>query len=318
MRIALVTAIAAAALDDDLAPLAKALANRGCIVSIVAWDDPTVSWSRFDAALLRSPWDYTERLVEFLGWCEQTAQKTQLLNPVDVVRWNTNKRYLADLERSGVAIIPSHFIAACEPAERFPEFAEFVVKPCVGAGSRDTQRYVAAQRDQAVVHVQRLLDAKRDVLVQPYLDQVDHHGETALIFFNGLFSHAIRKAPLLKRDGAATSSLFAPEAITPREPSAAEIDLAHRVLAAIPGGAPLYARVDLLPSAEGPRLLELELTEPSLFFAHAAGSAERFAAAIEAVVQPAVRVKNDITRSAKTSGNSVVVSSLTSGASGRS
>jgi hypothetical protein len=96
-----------------------------------------------------------------------------------------------------------------------------------------------------------------------------------------VFSHAIRKGPLLQRDGAATAALFAPEAITPREPTAAEIDLAHRVLTAIPGGAPLYARVDVLPSPEGPKLLELELTEPSLFFEHAAGSAERFSAAIE-------------------------------------
>ena len=281
MRIALVTAIAAAALDDDLAPLAKALANRGHNVSIVAWDDPTVSWSRFDAALLRSTWDYTERLAEFLTWCEHTAQHTRLLNPFEVVRWNTNKRYLVDLERAGVAIIPSHFLDPKQAPDSFPNFAEFVVKPCVGAGSRDTQRYVATQRSQAEAHVKRLLDAGRDVLVQPYLDQVDEHGETALIFFNGVFSHAIRKGPLLQRDGAATAALFAPEAITPREPSAAEIDLAHRVLAAIPGGAPLYARVDLLPSPEGPKLLELELTEPSLFFDHSAGSAERFAAAIE-------------------------------------
>lgn len=281
MRIALVTAIAAAGLDDDLAPLAKALTSRGNTVSIVAWDDPTVSWSRFEVALLRSTWDYTERLAEFLAWCERSAQHTRLLNPLEVVRWNTNKRYLADLERAGVAIIPSHFLAPDQAPDSFPNFAEFVVKPCVGAGSRDTQRYVAAQRERAVAHAKRLLDARRDVLVQPYLDQVDEHGETALIFFNGVFSHAIRKGPLLQRDGSATAALFAPEAITPREPSAAEIDLAHRVLAAIPGGAPLYARVDVLPSPEGPKLLELELTEPSLFFEHAAGSAERFSAAIE-------------------------------------
>ena len=117
--------------------------------------------------------------------------------------------------------------------------------------------------------------------MQPYLEAVDTAGETALLFFAGRYSHAIRKGPLLQRDGEATRALFAPEAITAREPSAAEIDVAHRALAAIPGGTPLYARVDLLPSATGPQLLELELTEPSLFFADAPGSVERFAAAIE-------------------------------------
>ena len=285
MRIALVTAIAAFALDDDLAPLKDALVDQGAEVDIVAWDDPTVAWGRFDAVVLRSTWDYTERLDPFLAWCEQASRHTRLLNPTTVVRWNTDKHYLADLERSGVPVIPSHFIAPGEMADGFPVHGEFVVKPCVGAGSRDTQRYTADHRTQAIAHVERLLAQGRHVLVQPYLDRVDEAGETALIFFRGLFSHAIRKGPLLQRNAEATTALFAPEAITPREPSAAEIDVAHRALAAIPGGVPLYARVDLLPGDDGPRLLELELTEPSLFFHHAPGSAQRFAAAIVASIQ---------------------------------
>lgn len=284
MRIALVTAIAAYTLDDDLAPLLDALQQRGHRAEAVAWDDRTVSWSRFDLALLRSPWDYTERPVEFLNWCDQVAKRTPVLNPPALVRWNTDKRYLADLEAAGVPVIPSHFIAPGEDPAGFPQHAEFVVKPCIGAGSRDTQRYTAPHREAAIAHATRLLDAGRHVLVQPYLDAVDTVGETALLYFSGQFSHAIRKGPLLTRDGQATSSLFAPEAITPREPSPAEVALAQATLAAIPGGAPLYARVDLLPSPEGPRLLELELTEPSLFFDHAPGSAVRFAAAIERAV----------------------------------
>jgi len=281
MRIALATAIAAFALDDDLPPLLDALRARGHVAEAVAWDDPTVSWSRFDLVLLRSTWNYTECPVEFLAWCESVAGSTRLLNPPDLVRWNTDKRYLADLASKGVPVIPAHFLAPGDDPASFPTHAEFVVKPCIGAGSRDTQRYTAPNRAAAVAHAKRLLDAGRHVLVQPYLDAVDTAGETALLFFAGRFSHAIRKGPLLQRDGAATAALFAPEAITPREPSSAEIDVAHRALAAIPGGAPLYARVDLLPSADGPQLLELELTEPSLFFDHAPGSAERFVAAIE-------------------------------------
>ena len=284
MRIALATAIAAFALDDDLPPLLDALRARGHVAEAVAWDDPTVSWSRFDLVLLRSTWNYTECPVEFLAWCERVAGSTRLLNPPDLVRWNTDKRYLADLASKGVPVIPAHFLAPGDDPASFPTHAEFVVKPCIGAGSRDTQRYTAPNRAAAVAHAKRLLDAGRHVLVQPYIDAVDTAGETALLFFAGRFSHAIRKGPLLQRDGAATAALFAPEAITPREPSSAEIDVAHRALAAIPGGAPLYARVDLLPSADGPQLLELELTEPSLFFDHAPGSAERFVAAIESTL----------------------------------
>jgi glutathione synthase/RimK-type ligase-like ATP-grasp enzyme len=234
--------------------------------------------------LLRSTWNYTECPAEFLHWCERVAAATRLLNPPAIVRWNTDKRYLSDLASKGVPVIPAHFLAPGDDPASFPAHAEFVVKPCIGAGSRDTQRYTAPNRQAAITHAKRLLDAGRHVLVQPYLEAVDTAGETALLFFAGRFSHAIRKGPLLQRDGAATAALFAPEAITPRAPSSAEIEVAHRALAAIPGGAPLYARVDLLPSADGPQLLELELTEPSLFFDHAPGSAERFVAAIESTL----------------------------------
>jgi glutathione synthase/RimK-type ligase-like ATP-grasp enzyme len=284
MRIALATAIAAFALDEDLPPLLEALRARGHAAEAVAWDDPTVSWARFDLVLLRSTWNYTDRPVDFLAWCESVAARTRLSNPPELVRWNTDKRYLSDLARKGVPVIRSHFLAPGDDPDGFPALAEFVVKPCIGAGSRDTRRYTAPNRATAVAHARRLLDAGRHVLVQPYLEAVDSAGETALLFFAGRYSHAIRKGPLLARDGEATRALFAPEAITAREPSADEIAVAQRALAAIPGGAPLYARVDLLPSPEGPQLLELELTEPSLFFATSPGSAARFVAAIEAAM----------------------------------
>jgi len=280
MKIALVTAIAAFALDDDLAPLRDALARAGASVAIVAWDDPTVSWGRFDVAVLRSPWDYTQRPVEFLAWCERVGTQTRLLNPLPVVRWNTDKHYLADLGAAGVPVVESFFLDPGNDPSTFPDYAEFVVKPAIGAGSRDTQRYGRAERAAAEAHARRLLDEKRSVLVQPYLDQVDAAGETALIFFDGVFSHAIRKGPLLSRGEGPTQALFATEDIVAREPGTAEFDVAHQALEAIPFGRLAYARVDLLPSPDGPRLLELELTEPSLFFAHAAGSADRFAAVL--------------------------------------
>jgi len=280
MKIALATAIAAFSLDDDLAPLADALRKAGAEVEILAWDDFSVSWKRFDKVVLRSTWDYTERLPEFLSWCERAATQTELLNTADVVKWNTDKHYLADLAKKKCPVVESVFIEPGQAADKFPDYAEFVVKPAVGAGSRDTQRYLAKDRAAAIAHAKKLLDQKRSVLVQPYLAEVDTKGETALIFFKGIFSHAIRKGPLLQLDEGPTSHLFAPEAITAREPSGEELEVAHQVLAAMPFTSLAYARVDLLPSHQGPMLLELELTEPSLFFEHAPGSAERFAASL--------------------------------------
>jgi O-ureido-D-serine cyclo-ligase len=287
-RIALITAAAARDLDEDLPPLVAALSKAGVEPSVVDWDDATVDGAHFDIAVLRSAWDYTQRLPEFLRWVDAISSRTTLLNPAEVVRWNTDKHYLAHLAGAGVPIVPSSFVEPGDDAnEAFAKFldgdaGEFVVKPSIGAGSRDAQRYARDERAAAIAHAQRLLDANRSVLLQPYLGRVDEHGETALMFFDGAYSHAIRKGPLLRRGEGPTRALFAAEHITPRAPSADEIALATRTLAVIPFVRPLlYARVDLIHDDDGsPRVLELELTEPSLFFAHAPGSADRFAAAI--------------------------------------
>ncbi|HNV07522.1 MAG TPA: hypothetical protein PKO40_03370 [Dokdonella sp.] len=286
-HIALVSTAEARATDDDLSPLQAALEKAGASVTIADWHDMRVKWSGFDLAVLRSCWDYTEHYVEFLIWAERVSLQTRLLNPFEVVRWNTDKHYLAELEKSGIAIVPSAFI---EPhadvgarigamLDRHPGCAEFVVKPAIGAGSRDTQRHARGHINAMAAHIARLLKAQRSVMLQPYLDRVDEVGETALIHFDGAYSHSIRKGALLRADEGPTDQLYAPETIEAREPSGDERALALRVLAALPfKSAPAYARVDLIRADDGsPVLLELELAEPSLFFNHCPGSAERFA-----------------------------------------
>jgi len=285
--IALVSARAARALDEDMPPLLSAFGAAGVHAEILDWDEPRAEWARFDAALLRSAWDYTERLDEFLAWIERVASLTMLLNPPPVVRWNADKHYLLELAGSGLPVVASSFVeAGADPAAALEEFltrhpcAELVVKPAVGAGSRDTRRHARTAVAQMLAHLRRLLDAGRSVLLQPYLEGVDTHGETAVIHIGGAFSHAVRKGPLLPLGAAPTGGLFAPEEITARAPGADELSVAQRVLAAVPFGALLYARVDLIRDAAGaPCLLELELTEPSLYFAHAPGSAQRLVGA---------------------------------------
>ena len=286
-HVALVTASIARASDEDLSPLESALINLGARVSIVDWDDTAVDWRQFDLTVLRSCWDYTERYVEFLIWAERVSQLTRLLNPFEIVRWNTDKHYLAEFESTGVAIVPSRFVEPGEDAAsalqsflgEYRKCAELVVKPAISAGSRDTQRHARDAVDAITAHIERLLEAGRSVLLQPYLDRVDDAGETALIHFNGEYSHSIRKGPLLRRGESATEALHAVEQIEVRNPDDGERALAARVLAALPfAERPAYARVDLIRAVDGaPVLLELELTEPSLFFLHAPGAAERFA-----------------------------------------
>jgi O-ureido-D-serine cyclo-ligase len=286
--IALVSARAARALDEDMLPLIGAFAAAGVRAEIADWDDEAVDWAAYDAALLRSAWDYTERLPQFLSWVERTASLTRLLNPAAVVRWNADKHYLLELAAAGLPIVPSTFAEpGAQEAQVLGEFlgehacAELVVKPAVGAGSRDARRHPSSARQEILGHMRALLSGGRSLILQPYLEAVDHHGETALIFIAGAFSHAIRKGPLLPPGAASTTQLFAAETIHLRAPGAHELAVARRVLALLPFGELLYARVDLIPGPHGePHLLELELAEPSLFLAHAPGSAARLARAL--------------------------------------
>jgi O-ureido-D-serine cyclo-ligase len=285
--VALVSARAARAEDQDLPPLVAAFAAAGAQVEVADWDDAGIEWARFEVALLRSTWDYTQRLPEFLAWVERAATRTRLVNPAAVVRWNADKHYLQELGQAGLPVVASAFVEpGMDPQAALSQFlareacAEFVVKPAVSAGSRDTRRHARADRHEALTHLRRLLGAQRSVLLQPYLPAVDAHGESALIFIAGRFSHAIRKGALLPAGAPATRALFAPEQITTRAAQADELQVAERVLAALPFGVLTYARVDLIrDTSHAPCLLELELIEPSLFFAHAPGSAAALAAA---------------------------------------
>jgi len=285
--VALVTCRAARGLDEDMPVLLRAFAAAGASAGIVDWDDAEVDWARFDLALLRSAWDYTERLPQFLAWVEHTAARTLLINPVPVVRWNSDKHYLLELARAQLPVVPTRIAEAGSSARPvLEEFlaqhagAELVVKPAVGAGSRDARRHSRSDIDGILTHMQPLLAAGRSVMLQPYLASVDRNGETGLMFIDGRFSHAIRKGPLLPAGAPATAALFAAEDIRPRVPGADELAVAERVMAQLHFETLLYGRVDLIRDEAGrPCVLELELTEPSLYLTYEPGSAQRFAAA---------------------------------------
>ena len=268
--------------DEDAPALLAALRARGVDRRFAVWNDPAVDWSGA-LTVLRSTWDYTLHRAEFLDWA---AAVPALHNPAEVVLWNSDKVYLHELEDAGVPVTPTQVVPP-GAAPKFPDDAEFVVKPSVGAGSRGAGRFARCGSAQAAAHAAALHAAGRTVLVQPYLADVDEAGETALIYFGGEFSHAIRKGPMLTADTAhdidETSGLFIEENISARTPSAAELAVGARAvefLRARFGGDLLYARIDLLPGPSGPVVVEVELTEPSLFLSYSDGAADRFADAI--------------------------------------
>jgi glutathione synthase/RimK-type ligase-like ATP-grasp enzyme len=243
------------------------------------WDDASADWDDAELVLVRSTWDYSWRRDEFLAWAR--GMEGRLLNPVDVLEWNSDKTYLADLRSAGLPVVPTLFVP---PGGGLPAIeSEVVVKPTVSAGSRDTARYEGKDDAGWASLIGAIHRSGRTAMVQPYLKSVDERGETALIYFGGVYDHAIRKGPLLKPDAPPTKDFFAQEDISAREPTPAERAVADRVMSYVGErfGPLAYARVDLVEGpGGGPLLLELELTEPSLFFAHSEGSAARFAAVV--------------------------------------
>jgi hypothetical protein len=279
MSIAFATSTVGQIHDADLPLLLSAAEARGTTAEIVVWDDPSVDWSAYDAVVVRSCWDYTTRRDEFLAWARSVPC---LHNDAAVLAWNTDKTYLRQLEAAGVPIIETRWDVA--PGDDIGEHAEWVVKPTISAGSKDTARW--GTHDEVWTHSAELVAAGRTSMTQPYIASVDDEGETAMLLFAGTFSHAIRKGPLLERGEGVRQDRDSRESITPRTPTDAQHEVAERALAAACDAMgtdrpPLYARVDLVTAADGsPLLIELELAEPSLFLPHADGAADRLVDAV--------------------------------------
>lgn len=282
MDVTLVTYAELLELFPDDQPLAAALTRAGLEVGVAAWDDPAFDWRSTRLAFLRSPWDYYRRHAEFLAWAERAAGSTTLVNPLPVVRWNTHKGYLLELAARGAAVVPTALLVRGEPCDLGALVAAHgwrgvVVKPAVSADSWETLFAPAGELARGQAHIDRLLP-ERDLLVQPFLPSVESYGERCLVFLDGRFSHAVRKNALTL--GGRWAGL--PEG-QPVEAAPDELAAAEAVLAAAGFSDLLYARVDLTRDAAGrPLLLELELTEPTLFVADSPGGLARL---VDAVVQ---------------------------------
>ncbi len=289
-KVALLSTERFTTLDEDLPGLVEDLRRLGVDVTVADWHDEGRDWSAFDLVVIRSTWDYTDDPPGYLLALEGIAAATRLANPLPVVRANIDKAYLARLIALGVPVVPTTVLGPGDPVV-LPQGTATVVKPTVSAGARDTERYEADDGAGARAHIDRLHEAGRSVLVQPYIEAVDERGETGLVYVGDALSHAFRKGPLLTSGAPFVANAYREETIEPRTPAAEEIEVAERVLDLVAELVPgfsrsdlVYARVDLVPGPEGPLLMELELVEPSLFLPTSDGAAARAAAAIAAAV----------------------------------
>jgi glutathione synthase/RimK-type ligase-like ATP-grasp enzyme len=245
--------------DDRL--LADALAGTGASVLLAAWNDPGADWSQSGRTVIRSTWDYHLQPAAWFAWLASASRVTRLINDAGVVRWNSDKRYLLDLAAAGVAVVPtevatrgSHADLAAMCAGR--GWQDVVVKPAIGASAKGAERFVGdAIAGAGERHLVALL-AAGDVLIQPYQPAVEQDRERSLVYVGGVFSHAFTKPPFLRGTGDGLGE-------TLHGASAPERALADQALRAAPGPT-VYARVDLVPTPDGPRLMELELIEPDL------------------------------------------------------
>ncbi|HEX3130254.1 MAG TPA: hypothetical protein VH394_23160, partial [Thermoanaerobaculia bacterium] len=181
--------------DDDLAH--EPLAALGWEVTTLPWNRPGVDWSRFEAVVIRSTWDYHKRLDEFLATLEAIDRSgARLANPLETVRWNVRKTYLRDLEERGLPVVPTLWRTG--PDEEgirtlFDELGadEIVLKPVVSASAYDTFRL----RRSADLSGLAALFAGREVMAQPFLASIVDEGEYSLFYFAGELSHTILKSP---------------------------------------------------------------------------------------------------------------------------
>lgn len=286
--IALVTAEVSRDLDEDLPILGAALERAGTQFHFVNWHD-AVDWSQYAAVFLRSPWDYHLRRDEFLAWLRGVSRATRVFNTYDVVEWNSDKRYLAELTIAGIPVVSTRFVATTGESTVRDVLDEvgndIVVKPSISAGSHDTVRYRDASLvlGEVVAHVSRILAAGAVAMIQPYESGIDERGETGMVWLNGTLSHSFRKGAILAEQPDMGNGLYAAEDIASRTATKEEVALGERIMAFLSsrfGAPPLYARVDVIPDADGkPQLMELELVEPSFFLAYAPGADDRVASA---------------------------------------
>ncbi len=278
MRVGIASCRAIPEPDLDEALLVAALTRAGAEASILAWDDPDAPFAAQDLVVLRSTWNYFQRVDDFVAWVTRTGAATTLLNPPSIVAWNAKKTYLTELGARGVEVVPTEFVLRGEGDGRSVAeileargWDEVVIKPVVSAGSFRTERFDRASLPAAQAFLTSLT-SERDAMVQRWMPSVETYGERSLVWIDGEITHAIRKTP---RFSGGVEQVSGEVDIAPDERAFAERALAPWA------DTLLYARVDMVRDARRTlRVMEMELIEPSLFLQESPRALQRFASAI--------------------------------------
>ncbi|UKB79586.1 RimK family alpha-L-glutamate ligase [Chryseobacterium sp. MEBOG07] len=250
--------------NDEDTELINFLIHKGLDVAPTIWNDRNVDWSSFDVVVIKSPWDYHNHLNEFVNWLDNLEKLgVRVLNPVEIIQWNSDKHYLKDLAEKQLPVIPAEYI---EKGSGFDNrfFAYFntdklVVKPCVSAGAQNTITVSIDNFNERSVEIETLLK-EQDYMVQPFVDEI-RNGEWSFLFFNGKYSHCSLKTP---KKGDFRVQHYHGGSISYPAPDPLHIEQAGSYLKSLPQ-ATLYARVDGVLISNSFQLMELELIEPYLF-----------------------------------------------------
>jgi glutathione synthase/RimK-type ligase-like ATP-grasp enzyme len=280
-RVALVTCDAYRNLYEDDLLLVSALADLGIESVPAVWSDEGIDWRGFDALVIRTPWDYFIREAEFRRWLDaRIASGVLLCNAGDILDWNYDKRYLKDLEAAGMSLVPTICIARGEQPDvaalaRARGWNDIVVKPSISGGAYRTYRFLVEDAATYAKDIEETL-ADRGVLVQPFLPEI-LDGELSMLFFDGEYSHAVRKRP---RPGEYRVQFQYGGTNETAEVEPSLVAQARACVLAAPSLA-VYARVDGVVKDGQFLLMELEAFEPLMFLARHPEAPARFARAIQ-------------------------------------
>lgn len=271
--------------DDEDGELLFFLQQKGLQVNTVVWNDKSISWETFDIVLVKSPWDYHEDIALFYSWLEKIkVLNIKMLNPVDVIKWNSNKRYLADISEAGLPVIPSVYLTKESKIPTGSSLFEqlnthkIVVKPCVSAGAKNTivlDRENIGEQSETI----NALLSQEEYIAQPFVEEIAN-GEWSFIFFDGEYSHCALKVP---KQGDFRVQHYHGGSILYPDPEPGYIRQAEKYVSAFAPGT-LYARVDGIVKSGTLFLMEIELIEPYLFLNAEKERQERYYQALKKMI----------------------------------
>ncbi|WP_425639224.1 ATP-grasp domain-containing protein [Algoriphagus yeomjeoni] len=235
---------------------------------IVSWSDPEVKWEQFSLLLIKSTWDYFDYYPEFLSWIDKIKKLgIPALNSMDTILWNSSKRYLLEIESKGYPVIAGMILEKGMPISKENIESKitsktWVVKPLVSGGAKNTLKINSENWENHVDKIQSWVKEEA-FLVQPFVTEIEEVGEYSLIFFNGMFSHAVLKTPASK--DFRVQHYFG-GTIKPVNPSESMLASCQNLINEFAADS-LYVRVDGVEIDSVFNLMELEMIEPYLFLA---------------------------------------------------